>query len=390
MRRLLTLATALLVGLALAAPRPASAAAPAAAPRVVMAGDAASKPVEVPISTKQVTLIHFDVGDVSMVAVGDPALVSVTVNGPDVLLRAQAFSGSTNAFIWAAGGYTQWRFVVREGNDPRVIVVKEGAAAAKPVTVTSAYRPAPTPPQPAPSPAPQAGSQPPAPPAAQPAPPGGPATSGGSALDRFLKTLNAKQLELFGAFLADLTLLRLAALVRELSPEQQKQLLALLAAPGVVEKASATPAQGAAVPPAPAAQSSAAPAPALPTGQPSAPPPVVAARVAVEAPSGVFATFTPQVVGRQIFLNYVLQNRGEATLLADGLRLRVLDRAGKRLGYVITRTSQDGYIGRLAPGGVEAGVITAETTEKVVVLEWTLVEVGTGAEQLLRAEVQVL
>jgi hypothetical protein len=115
----------------------------------------------------------------------------------------------------------------------------------------------------------------------------------------------------------------------------------------------------------------------------------MAARVSVEAPSGVLAAFTPQVVGRQIFLNYVLQNRGEATLLADGLRLRVLDRAGKRLGYVITRTSQDGYVGRLAPGGVEAGVITVETTEKVVVLEWTLVEVGTGTEQLLRAEVQV-
>ncbi len=68
-------------------------------PRVIELSDLAAKPFEVAISSKQLTLIHFETGDVSMVAVGDPAIVNVTVKGPDVLLKALTSSGSTNAFI---------------------------------------------------------------------------------------------------------------------------------------------------------------------------------------------------------------------------------------------------------------------------------------------------
>src|SRR5947208_13176004 len=118
-------AFALLVATALT-PVPAYAAAP---PRVVGLAELAARPVEVAISTKQLTLIHFETGEVTMVAVGDPAIVNVTVKGPDVLLKALTSSGSTNAFIWQAGRYTQWTFMVRQNSkDARLIVVKDSVA----------------------------------------------------------------------------------------------------------------------------------------------------------------------------------------------------------------------------------------------------------------------
>src|SRR5437773_2366760 len=101
----------------------------AAPPRVVALAELAAKPVEIVISSKHLTLIHFETGDVSMVAIGDPAIVSVTVKGPDVLLKALASSGSTNAFIWQGGRYTQWTFTVRQNSkDARLIVVRDLAA----------------------------------------------------------------------------------------------------------------------------------------------------------------------------------------------------------------------------------------------------------------------
>src|SRR5437667_5494626 len=101
----------------------------AAPPRVVALAELAARPVEVAISSKHLTLIHFETGDVSMVAVGDPAIVNVTVKGPDVLLKALTSSGSTNAFIWQGGRYTQWMFTVRQDSkDARLIVVKDLAA----------------------------------------------------------------------------------------------------------------------------------------------------------------------------------------------------------------------------------------------------------------------
>src|SRR2546426_7927684 len=114
------------------APVYASAGAP---PRVVALTELASKPVEVAISSKPLRLIHFETGDVSMVAVGDPAIVHVTVKGPDVLLKALASSGSTNAFIWQGGRYTQWTFTVRQNSrDARLIIVKDSIAATSDVS----------------------------------------------------------------------------------------------------------------------------------------------------------------------------------------------------------------------------------------------------------------
>lgn len=369
----------------------------AGAPRIVLLGEASATPIEVAVSPKQLTLIHFDGGDVSMVAVGDTSIVNVVVKGPEVLLKALAFSGTTNAFIWVTGRYTQWRLTIRDANDPRVIIVKEGegqpagssskssgegkaAAPGKPVTVTSAYQPKPDPGKPAAQTSPPPATQPP--PVSSSTPPAAPAAAhaGSSELDQFLKSLNAKQLELFSALLQDPSLVKLSALVRELSPEQRRQLLGLLAAPGALDQAG-KPAAG---PP----QPSPAP-PKAAAGQAGQPAPVMAARVNTEVPAGLSFSVTPQVVGSQVFVNYLLQNQGDATVLADGLRLRVLDRQGNRLAYLVTRTSQEGYVGRLSPGGVEAGVITIDTTEKVVIVEWTVVEVGSGAQQVLRAEIQV-
>ena len=112
--------------------------------RIVVLSDLTVRAEEVGISSKQLTLIHFEMGDVSMVAVGDPTIVSVTVKGPDVLLKATASSGTTNAFIWQASRYTQWLMVVRQDSkDARLIVVKDAGPAGREESLQAADRPAP-------------------------------------------------------------------------------------------------------------------------------------------------------------------------------------------------------------------------------------------------------
>jgi hypothetical protein len=231
-------------------PTQASAATP---PRIVALADVVSRPVEVAITTKHLTLIHFEAGEVSMVAVGDPAIVSVTVKGADVLLKALRPSGSTNGFIWQDNRYTQWTFTVRQnGKDARVIIVRDPVArdesskgtsgSAKTERPTTGTKAAATRPRHSPS-----GSA--APSAATVAPPSEPSVNsaerhpeiaggeprvvcGASAsLDLFVKTLNGRQRELFDAFLTGPSLASLQALLVELNGQQRCDLLALLSAP---------------------------------------------------------------------------------------------------------------------------------------------------------------
>ncbi len=215
-------------------------------PRVVILADLTVKPVEVVISSKQLTLIHFETGDVSMVAVGDPAIVSVTVKGPDVLLKALTSSGSTNAFIWQGGRYTQWTFTVRQNTkDARLIIVKDLIATARDESGKSAEgtgkdRKTATGLTAAAAPSGQptmgtntAGSATTSAPANQLSAGSAqqqPATERTSApdscgasttLDYFVKTLSTSQRELFSAFLTNPTLERLRALVLELSAKQR-------------------------------------------------------------------------------------------------------------------------------------------------------------------------
>ena len=100
-------------------------------------------------------------------------------------------------------------------------------------------------------------------------------------------------------------------------------------------------------------------------------------------------TVIPEIVDGQLFLYYTLENQGEATLLTDILRLRIFDRNGDRLAFRINRASQGGYLGRLDADGVEYGVIGINTSEKALVLEWKLITQGSGAQQVVRAEVQI-
>lgn len=112
--------------------------------RVVVLSDLTVRAEEVGISSKHLTLIHFEMGDVSMVAVGDPTIVSVTVKGPDVLLKATASSGTTNAFIWQAGRYTQWILVVRQDSkDAHLIVVKDASPVGREQSLRASDRPDP-------------------------------------------------------------------------------------------------------------------------------------------------------------------------------------------------------------------------------------------------------
>ncbi len=394
----------------------------AASPRVVILADLAAKPVEVAISSKQLTLIHFETGEVSMVAVGDPAIVSVTVKGPDVLLKALTSSGSTNAFIWQGGRYTQWTFTVRQNtNDARLIIVKDLVATARDESgksaegagkdrktatgLTAAAAPAGQPPigtntassATLSAPANQLSAE-----SAQQQP----ATAGTSApdscgasttLDHFVKTLSASQRELFSAFLTTPTLERLRALLLELSVTQRCDLLALLSAPAPSEQPTTVPPISTAAP---------ASAPSAVNGDERNQPQTkrvesccgsaarevgfpVAAQAGSPKSAGVVFSVTPQLIDGQLFLYYVLENYSEATLLTDTLRLRIFDGSGNRLTFGINRASRDGYLGRLDANGVEYGMIAVDAPKKTLVLEWKLIKFRSGAQHLVRAELHV-
>jgi hypothetical protein len=394
----------------------------AAPPRVVSLLEVAAKAFEVPISSKQLTLIHFETGDVGMVAVGDPTIVNVTVKGPDVLLKALASSGSTNAFIWQAGRYTQWTLTVRQNSkDPRLIIVKESVAitgdepssqsverggrdkktvTSEAPTTTKSGPPlagatvgsATTPPAPAQQPSTAIGSEQSANTQAMI----NEACGKSLVLDQFTKTLNDRQRELFGMFLTEPTLARLQALVRELSPQQRCDLLALLSVSASSKQAPVDPPRSAGTTPGPsttAAQNNGQAAPQTaqvrPEPQAQRPPSSEASQPDSSAPAPVALTVIPELIDGQVFLYYTLENQGEATLLADILRLRIFDRNGARLAFRISRASEGGYLGRLEQDGVEYGVIAVDASEKSLVLEWKLIQLGSGAQQLMRAEVQV-
>ena len=393
----------------------------AAPPRVVILADLAAKPLEVAISSKQLTLIHFETGDVSMVAVGDPAIVSVTVKGPDVLLKALTSSGSTNAFIWQGGRYTQWTFTVRQNSkDARLIIVKDlittardesgknaegtgkdrktatgliatAAPSGQPPIGTSTANSA-TLSAPANQLSAESAQQQPVTARTSAPDPCGASTT----LDHFVKTLSASQRELFSAFLTTPTLERLRALLLELSVTQRCDLLALLSAPASSEQPTTVSPISTAPASAPSAVNgdernqtqtttveSCCGSAARDGGFP------VAAQPGRPVTAGVVFSVTPQVIDGQLFLYYVLENHSEATLLTDTLRLRIFDGSGNRLTFGVNRASRDGYLGRLETKGVEYGVIAVDAPEKILVLEWKLIRFGSGAQQLVRAEVQV-
>ncbi len=406
-----------LVAIALT-PVPAYAAAPL---RVIGLAELAGKPVEVAISSKHLTLIHFETGDVSMVAVGDPGIVSVTVKGPDVLLKALTSSGSTNAFIWQGGRYTQWTFTVRQNSkDARLIIVKDSVATARDESSKSAEdtgkdgKPAPaltavaTPSaqpaigtSPASSATISAPSQQPSAGSAQQQP----ETAGKAIhdacgptarLDDFVKTLNARQRELFSTFLTEPTLVRLQALLLELSVKQRCDLLAILSAPASSEQPTTDAVVSTARASAPSAvnademnQTRNGTADDCCGSAPQDARSTVAAQQGGLMSAGVEFSVTPEVIDGQLFLYYVLKNHSEAALLTDILRLRIFDGSGNRLTFGVNRASQDGYLGRLETDGVEYGVIAVDTPGKTLVLEWKLIRFRSGAQQLIRAEVQV-
>lgn len=57
--------------------------------------------------------------------------------------------------------------------------------------------------------------------------------------------------------------------------------------------------------------------------------------------------------------------------------------------FRINRVSQDGYLGRLQPDGVEYGLIAIDTLEKLLRMEWRLLRLGSGTQETVRIEVEV-
>ncbi len=161
-------------------------------------------------------------------------------------------------------------------------------------------------------------------------------------------------------FLKEPTLARLQALVRELSPQQRCDLLALLSVSASSKQAPADPPRSTGTAPGPSTTDAqrnnrqAAPQTAQVRPEPEAqrPPSSGASQPDSPAPAPVTLTVIPEIIDGQAFLYYTLENQGEATLLTDILRLRIFDRNGARLAFRISRASQDGYLGRLEADAV--------------------------------------
>jgi hypothetical protein len=371
---------------------------------VVTLAELAARPIDITISSKHLTLIHFETGDVTMVAVGDPDIVNVTVKGPDVLLKALASTGSTNAFIWQAGRYTQWTFTVRQNTkDARLIIVKdlvaapgdestnksterkennrkttaEPGAAATSLPATGAMGNTSTPAAPAQAPLDVPSQQPIHTQATD-----SDACGKRLMLDQFVRTLNARQRELFGMFLMEPELPKAQALLRELTVQQRCDLVAFLSDPDHAAASSRAP---------PGTGTGASTAGAQPSSRGTPPAIQKPAKLEYEPPSraAVALTVTPEIIDGQLFLYYQLANEGQATLLTDILRLRIFDSKRHRLAFRINRISRDGYVGRLETNGVEYGVIGVDGHEQVIALEWKLITLGSGVEQVVRIEAQV-
>jgi hypothetical protein len=350
----------------------------AGGPRIVYMAQAAQRPVEIGLSPRKVTLMRFEAGDVSMLVVGDRALVSFEVHGQDVLLKAAAASGRTNMFVWAAGQYTQWTLIVREGTESRVIIVRPGDPPEQAAAPAQAERP--------PARAQQTFARTPAPrtaaPAAQPAQqqpaqqaparqPDAAAEPHQALLERFLRTLTPAQSRLFVEYTANPTFARLQALLQALRPDQRDLLARLLATrddPG----AAARPAQ----------QQPGQQAPAQP-----AEPRVTAAVAQQEIPGGVTFETTVRRTGNALLVSYVMANEGQTLLLADINRLRVFNEAGEEIGFTVSRASSGQFLGRMQPGDVETGTIVVSGVHRAITVQWTFVEVGTGATRTLRVQV---
>ncbi len=312
----------------------------------------------------ELRVLSFPDALVSSVVVAKPWLLTVLVQGRDVVLQAKASSGSTQVIAYAGGAGTLWNVVI---------------APHKPVAsriVVSASLPE------------AAGSSPPR--AAQagtgPTSPGSPPMS--SPLAAFVAALRPEQKAAFDAWQRQPTMERLSAFLATLDTTQRAEFTKLAGAGDVsVPRAQAVPRVVETVTvihpsTEPSAQADRAPAPPAAAGRQGAPvdgPALYA--YPTDVPSGVTVTARAGQAGSGLIVRYAIHN-GLGVWLQDG-RVSASDGHGAAVAL------KDDGPHAVAPGADARGTVNIAASALPVTLHWTWVKVAAQRIPLLGIERRV-
>jgi hypothetical protein len=278
-----------------------------------------------------------------------------------LLLDASAASGEASMAVWVDGESTPLQLLVRaSGTTLANHLYFVSCAGQKPAEPTQG--PQGTAAQGAPQPGAAAGG------AVRPGPATREAGTSGAppaTWDAFVSGLSSRQWDLLRALIASPTVDAYAAFTASLGPSQASAWATLapaahLAPPAGAETQPGTPVQA----PAPAPEQA--------------------------APSWLVWQARAARGNGDLLVAYTVTNTGNAEVVLDGARLQVLDAAGKPLpGVSVSRQDTSGFEGRVAPGGLESGVIRvpAASSDEVTV-RWPVVEIGAGTTYVLNAHLQ--
>jgi len=274
-----------------------------------------------------------------------------------LLLDVAAASGNASMAVWVQGQGTPLQLLIRTSGTTVTNHLYFVSCAGQPrQPAASAQIPQPT------SGASAAGSGPTGPaPNATPAPAAPQKTSPGQSWDSFVSGLTARQWDLLKALISGPTAEAYGAFTASLSPQQAAAWTTL------------APTAHLAPPPGTAAQ------PAMPSASQGA-----------SVPSWLVWQTQVASGGGDLMVPYTLTNTGVTEVVLDAARLRVLDATGTPLqGVSVSRQDSSGFEGRIAPGGLESGVIRIPATGSgAVVIRWPIVEVGTGKTYALTSQVE--
>jgi hypothetical protein len=324
-----------------------------------------SSPYKVELAANgELRVLSFPDALVSSVVVAKPWLLTVLVQGHDVVLQAKATSGETQVIAYAGGAGTLWNVVI---------------APHKPVAsriVVSA------------SPPEAAGSSPPR--AAQavtgPASPGSPPMS--SPLGAFVAALRPEQKAAFDAWQRQPTMERLTAFLATLDTTQRAEFTKLAgagdvsvpraqAAPRVVETMTVIHAS-----PEPPAQAGQAPVPPAAARQQGAPVDGQSLYVyPTDVPAGITVTAQAEQAGSGLIVRYAIHD-GLGVWLQDG-RVSASDGHGTAVAL------KDDGPHAVAPGADARGTVNIAASAMPVTLRWTWTKVAAQRIPLLGIEQRV-
>jgi len=335
----------------------------------------------------ELRVLSFDTGFVNAAVVAKPWLLTVLVQGHDVILQAKASTGDTQLIVYVGGIGTLWH----------VTVTKHGPVAAR--IEISADQPAqagPGAPEGADHPVMAAG---PAPASAAVAPSG--------MLRSFVYALSPAQRAQFQAWQADPTMERLAGWLETLSPGQRARFDELVRSGAVTLPQATTRAPGPALvdtttvihgtPAAPSTPAeSAQPPAAAPASAPSVPPapagPVAeqAMPVAVtvsDPPSGMTWQVSAVKAGDTVTVTYAIQNLSSTAI--PGRSLVVTTASGKPVDatHVDASGRSLAQVSTLAPGQRVAGRVTFAAATLPARIEW---QYGGAFNSLIRLDAEVM